>query len=728
MIAGQVCGKAARDALFLSTLGAGALPVVVVSSALVSIALAFASAPWVTRWGPRRVAITASLASAASFGGIAFLASRSPAIAAVLLYLHISAAGSLLISWFWSVVNERFDPRTAKRRVGWIAGGGAAGGFAGGLLAERFASASLPIVSLLPALAALHVASATVLAWVGERTTPEERQTDVPANETSWLSGMRALRSNGYLQNLAAFVFVITTAAALVDFVFKSQVSTRLSDGETLLQFFAVFYAVTGLVTLLVQWILSRKLLETAGIARTAALLPGAVGVGGLFLLVPGVLGVAGATALRGIESVLRSSVFRSSYELLYTPVAAAEKRAAKGLVDVGFERLGDASGAAIVQALLSASLVLTSARNASGTVLGILLALAAVLSAIGLVIAGRLRRGYVATLERSLLEQATPSGLAMNTDVTTRTIVLRSLSRARPGMTAEFPHAAPTPATRQVHADVEHMQALTCGDAERVRSAISALTRPVDRALVPALLRLLGWDVVANDVIAALRSEADALAEPLLAALLDPDEEFVVRRRIPRILAAAAGEPVKDGLLRALRDPRFEVRYQCARALSRMRKVNPALRFDREAVFDILAREAAVDRRVWESHRLLDAAEPVDEVPFVDEVLRRRTTRGLEHLFALLSLVNPKEPLEIAFRGLHTDDDFLKGTALEYLETIVPPRVREHLWPLLDDRRTKRAPARSPGAVLDSLLESHVSIQQNLDALRKERGASVRN
>ena len=67
------------------------------------------------------------------------LISAAPKVAAVLVYLHISGLGPILGSGFWLVATERFDPRTAKRKFGQIAGGGTFGGLLGGLLAERVA-------------------------------------------------------------------------------------------------------------------------------------------------------------------------------------------------------------------------------------------------------------------------------------------------------------------------------------------------------------------------------------------------------------------------------------------------------------------------------------------------------------------------------------------------------------------------------------------------------------
>jgi hypothetical protein len=87
-----------------------------------------------------------------------------------------------------------------------------------------------------------------------------------------------------------------------------------------------------------------------------------------------------------------------------------------------------------------------------------------------------------------------------------------------------------------------------------------------------------------------------------------------------------------------------------------------------------------------------------------------------------LLSLVLPKEPLRISFRALHTEDEMLRGTALEYLDSVLPPPIRVRLWPLLEDKRPKERTPRSHDEVLAALLESHESIQAKLLELRAKK------
>ena len=108
------------------------------------------------------------------------------------------------------------------------------------------------------------------------------------------------------------------------------------------------------------------------------------------------------------------------------------------------------------------------------------------------------------------------------------------------------------------------------------------------------------------------------------------------------------------------------------------------------------------------------------DERSFADEFLRGRAGQSLAHVFTLLSLVLPATPLQIAYRGLHTTDPGLRGTALEYLEGVLPHDIRDRLWPFLDDRPRRRGDGRARDEILADLLRSNESIVLNLEELRR--------
>jgi len=734
IMAYQVASRATRDTLFLTNYHVSSLPLMVAAASVLSIVAALIATRGMVTVGPARFISVTFLCSALLTLGEWILALRQPGLAAIAVYIHVAALGPVLISGFWSILNERFDPRAAKQAIGRIAGVGTLGGLVGGVLAERL-TAWTGVSGTLPALALTQV----WCAWAIPRLSPQERaaaRPSVPRTLPAREAGRRLL-ATPYLRNLALLVIGCSVSNTLLDFVFKAQTSGAVHQSLGLMRVFSAFYAVVAIFTFAIQALLSRPALERGGLAPTIGALPVGVVVGSVSAaLVPGPWSVALA---RGLEGILRGSLFRAGYELLYTPIPAAEKRATKTLVDVGCDRLGDIVGAGI-----TALVLLSLPFGSTPTLLG----LAALLAAAMLWLVAHLQRGYVSSLEAGLRERALDVDAIDITDMTTRTTLLRTIGRPRSSgsdrgwghsttiaVAPSAPHEAGASAPAAVPGRepvrdtsdlmAERLHVLRTGSPAQVRAAL-AVTSPLDAALVPQAIQLLARNDVAHDAAEALKPVAARHVGQLVDALLDPDGDIAVRRRLPALLATCPTARAVDGLTNGLADGRFEVRYRCGRALARLLAKEPGLPVNQEIVFDAVRREAMMGRRVWDSQRLLDQLEKRDDDVFVDEFLRDRAGRSLEHAFSLLSLVLPREPLQIAFRGLHAEDPMLRGTALEYIESVLPPALRELLWPYLEpERPTHRVPRppRDREQVLDDLLSSHRSIEIDLEALRRRHG-----
>jgi hypothetical protein len=296
------------------------------------------------------------------------------------------------------------------------------------------------------------------------------------------------------------------------------------------------------------------------------------------------------------------------------------------------------------------------------------------------LAIALRFHRAYVIALVDSLRAGAVRLEEAEVVDATTRQ-TMETYSRAEPAASPRTPAAAPSlappGASDEVDATVRRAADLRSGDIVRIRGALSqGLVEP---ALVAAALPLLRRDDLFGDVIPALRHAAPACTGQLLDALLDERVDPVIRRRIPRVLASVPTQRAADGLLAGLESERLDLRYRCAQALVRLSQ--------RAAVSIPAGRVFAVARR---------------------EIAGMGAGGGsrLEHVFAILSLALEREPIEIALRALRGRDPTLRGTALEYLDHVLPPAIREALWPRLGP--TAAPPARRPvDDVRDELLRS---------------------
>jgi hypothetical protein len=711
-----VGGKAARDALFLAHMDVTTLPTAIIATAIVSIALVAASSKLVSRFSPARIVPATFAVSGALLLVEWMLTASSPDVAAVAVYLHIAGLGPVLGSGFWLVASERFDPRTARRRYGYIAGAGTLGGLLGGLMAERL-GAWFGVPAVLPFLAALNVLGAGSIYYLATApladVAPASRHASVKQPAEASMSGLRVLAQVPYIRNLAGLVLLGTTSAALVDYLFKVEAVNAFGRGEALLRFFAVYYAATSVVTFILQASASQFLLQRFGLAFATSLPSSALFAGSVIsLLVPGFKSVASA---RGGESVFRGSLFRYGYELFYTPIPPREKRAVKSIIDVGVDRLGDAVGAGAIALVLA----LAPAHQYR-----VILYLGVALSGAAVILASRLNRGYIYTLENSLRNRAIDLDLGDAEDRTTRTTILRTLgdvrSLARPRHPEGAPASRPQTTLPDLDPEVRDIIALRSRDPGRI-AAVLRREDGASSALVPHIIPLLAWSPVSSDAVFALRKVAEEHIGQLVDALILPSQDFAVRRRLARVFAVCVSQRAADGLMLGLEDPRFEVRFQCGRSLSAVQQTSPIVQIDREAILDVIVREMAVSRSVWESRRLLDALEADDSVSFVDEFVRDRAGQSLAHVFTLLSLVLPREPLQIAFLGLHAGDQHLRGTALEYLEGVLPPRILNRLWPFLEDHRAQKPVARPREEILADLLRSNKSIMVNIEELKRK-------
>jgi hypothetical protein len=709
-VTGQfVAGKALRDTLFLTSLDVTSLPAMLVATSAVSLVLVALNGRMASRIVPAVLVPASFLLSSVLFLVEWSLRPAAPTASAVILYLHISAGGPLLASGFWLIASERFDPHSAKHRFGQLAGAGTLGGLLSAVVAER-AAAWFGAPAMLPVLALLQFTSGILVRRLALGSTaahhrPQASAQGAAATPASRRPGWKVIADAPYLRNLATLVLLGTTGAALVDYLFKAEAVDTFGRGDQLLRFFALYYAGTSIITFILQTSSTRAVLDRYGLGATAstpslALLLGSLGG----LLAPG---FGSLLVARGGESILRSSWFRAGYELFYTPIPSEEKRTAKSLIDVACDRLGDAAGGTLVRIVL----VLLPAVHTPAILL------CAVVCSLGAMVAARrLNGGYVGSLASSLENHAglvstpPPSG-----GRTTRTLMRTLLRREAIGTGSVGVAASAHPTLDATMTDILHLRSRDRARVVGVLAREDGLSAP----LVPHVIPLLAWDAVSEHATFALQKVAEEYVGQLVDALIDPNQDFAVRRRIARVFSVCVSQRAVDGLMIALDDLRFAVRAQGGRSLLAILDRNPMLRIDRDRILDIVLKEVTVGRPVWEGRRMLDGHASGSPL---DAFVRDRAGESLAHVFTLLSLVLPREPMQLAFRGLQTDDGHLRGTALEYLDTVLPAAIRQRLWPFLE--QTPPATARNREEAIAALLRSNQSIMLNLEELRRRSAA----
>jgi AAA family ATP:ADP antiporter len=125
---------------------------------------------------------------------------------------------------------------------------------------------------------------------------------------------------------------------------------------------------IAGLMSLLLQLLLTNRVLRTLGVGPALFIVPTAMLIGSTGVLVLG--SIVAAAALKASDQVLRYSIDKATVELLYLPVSSAHTFRVKSFVDTVVYRLGDATGGLIV--LIFAAVLGWSAAQVS--IIGIIL------------------------------------------------------------------------------------------------------------------------------------------------------------------------------------------------------------------------------------------------------------------------------------------------------------------------------------------------------------------
>jgi hypothetical protein len=695
-VAHLVLERACRDALFLGRYDVAWWPLLLAGTAVIGIALLPIAVRW-TALGSAAAALPPLLVASAvlSVAATLLMLFGSKDASVVLVVLQSECASPLVLAAFAAWVGERLGPRSVRRPLERVAWPGLFGCALGWLAAERLARSG-NVAVVLPWLAAMHATAALAVGAARGRPAPPpgDRVDVAPRDSTgggaaaTLLGGWQVLRQHPHLRDLGAVVLLAALGAVPIDYVLKARVAADSPDPSAWFALFARVHAGAFALGSL-AWIgLARPWLARVGLASAALAWPAGVAAGGALLLWPATWAAAGARAL---EASLLASLHRAGRELLTTPVRMEQRGVVAALVEGGAGRAGVLLGCAGVAALAALPLGLA--------------ALAIVAGCAAVILGRRLQPGYLRALEEGLARRAVQvdddaiqdrttrlavqalravdlrrawqhSSVALRLDAATlaalRAAAAAGRGAAAPGPAAEAP---PPPA-----AAPRRREDLLAADPVQVRAALHRSS--LARHDVVRVLPLLGRDEFAGEVIEALRNVAIQATGLLVDVLLDPEEPMAVRRRVPRVLVASPTPRSVEGLLRGLDDPAFEIRSQCARALARLHTEHPQLVIERSRVLASVRAEArgagaGADPSVDDGDERGDS--PHDQPP------AGGAGRRLEQVFTLLSLVLPPEPVRLAFAALHTDEEALRSTALDYLDEALPLDVRAALAPWLE-------------------------------------------
>lgn len=239
----------------------------------------------------------------------------------------------------------------------------------------------------------------------------------------------------------------------------------------------------------------------------------------------------------------------------------------------------------------------------------------------------------------------------------------------------------------------------------EVAREAIRAAARLGKRGLAHRLVDRIAEPWLTDETVVALSSFGERIVPEIRDYLEDGDTPPASRRELPAVLQAIATPSAQDVLVDNVLTGDTALRMRVLAALNKLTQLYPARPVNRSLIDTALEAEVIGHYR---SYQVLDTiggslagAEPVVAG------LREALTHESERIFRLMKIRYPAHDLHSAFVGIQSEQGSVHDNALEFLDNILPPRLRELVVPLFDRAVTPASRARRADRLLGVTLGS---------------------
>jgi AAA family ATP:ADP antiporter len=302
-------------------------------------------------------------------------------------FVWISVFNLFAVSVFWSFMADKFGSEQGKRLFGFIAAGGSAGALLGPALTVGLAVAMGPINLLI--IAALFLELAVLCARRLESTAPcgkdaaataplgpaADEPPEAAALGGGWLAGIAMLLRSPYLAGIALWVTLLSLAGTFLYFQQANIVAAASDDPAVRTRIFASIDLAIGILTIIVQFFATGRLIARFGVGRAAAALPLVFALGFAILAFAPMLFTV--IAFQAIQRAANFAISNPAREILFTVLGREEKYKAKNVIDIVVFRGADALSGWLFAVLRGAGLELSAISLATVPLAGLWLVLA---------------------------------------------------------------------------------------------------------------------------------------------------------------------------------------------------------------------------------------------------------------------------------------------------------------------------------------------------------------
>ena len=293
-------------------------------------------------------------------------------------YLFGDLFSTLMVATFFAFLNDSVTPDAAKRLYGLVGLGGVTGGVFG-TTTVRALIAKVQAVGWLWICFGLGLLILVVAFGAGrmvEKDPPPEpepapAEIEEKGEGNPALEGARLVFRSPYLLSIVAIVGLYEIVSTVMDFQFTSTIAHYLS-GAAIGKQFATVFAITNIVSMLVQLFLTSFVMSRLGVGVALMVLPVAALTGSMGFMALPVLWMG--SGLNTLDNGFSYSIDQSAKEALYVPTTTDEKYKAKAFIDMFVQRFAKAVAVGVSLGITMVFKEFSSLRYLSAFTIGVII------------------------------------------------------------------------------------------------------------------------------------------------------------------------------------------------------------------------------------------------------------------------------------------------------------------------------------------------------------------
>jgi len=263
----------------------------------------------------------------------------------------------VLITGFWSTINEIYDPRQAKRLIVVLNSGGILGSVLGGLLVVLLSESPFGVwlmpLACLMLFGCVFVVGAIFRLYGAQAQAPGERRAEKEKPEETGdgvLKSLKAVRKDRFLVLLAWIVGIGIIVSTCIEFQYLSSAYLHYGARQERLQaFFGLFEAALTIFAFFLNFLMAGFVLKKLTAPRTLLLTPAALLFSSVVVLLISPFRLFSGLFVRGVDESLAFSVNHPFREIMYIPVPAHLRHKAKAFIEMMVSQFAKVAGAVVL-------------------------------------------------------------------------------------------------------------------------------------------------------------------------------------------------------------------------------------------------------------------------------------------------------------------------------------------------------------------------------------------